>query len=224
MYNSRSIAKLVLAMSVFAAVLTAIPASAQDAPAITAFDEAFAKVSDYTVNLREFETKKESPAQNRTYEYWFKRPELVKTLIVSGPGSGSGGVWNGGGQISGHQGGVLSFVHMKVAVNDPRATTLRGYTIPQGLIQNQVDRFRTISGTLTQHPGPVLDGTPTDELDLDIKDPASNGNATRAIMYLSARTHFPVRQIQYEGSKIVYYEWFTDLKTNVGLRESDFPF
>ena len=44
------------------------------------------------------------------------------------------------------------------------------------------------------------------------------------ILYLSKETHWPVRQIMYDGSQIVLDETVTDLKTNVGLKESDFPF
>lgn len=210
-------------MPVLALAFCMLPASAGDSSAITAFDDAFAKVNDYTVTVRAHEVKGDR-VQDRTYNYWFKRPMLAKTLIVAGDGKGSGGVWNGGDKVSGHQGGMLAFIHLKVDLHDGRATSLRGYTIPQGLLQNEVDKYKEIKGELTEHPGPAIDGTPTDELDLKIADPASNDNITHAIMYISKTTHFPLRQIRYEGDKIVADETFSDLKTNVGLKDSDFPF
>jgi hypothetical protein len=43
-------------------------------------------------------------------------------------------------------------------------------------------------------------------------------------MYFSKETHWPMRQILYSGSQVVLDESVTDLKTNVGLKQSDFPF
>ena len=206
-----------------AAALVPLAAPAATTPAITAFDEAFAKVNDYTVTVRAHETKGDR-IQDRTYHYWFKRPNLAKTLIVAGDGSGSGGVWNGGDQVSGHQGGMLSFIHLKVGLHDPRATSLLGYTIPEGLLQNEVDKFKQINGKLSQRNGPAIDGVATDEIDLEIADPSANGGVTRAALYLNKQTHWPVRQVRWIGDKIVADETFLDLKTNVGLAAGEFPF
>ncbi len=210
-----------LAFALLAFPVTA--ARAASVPAIGAFDATFASVNDYTVTVRAHEVK-DDRVQDRTYHYWFKRPALAKTLIVSGESSGSGGVWNGGDRVSGHQGGLLSFFHLKVGLHDTRATSLRGYTIPDGLIQNEVDKYKDIKGDLTQHSGPVIDGAPTDEVQLLPADPAAIGGVTRLIVDVSKTTHFPVRQVRYEGEKIVAEETFSDLKTNVGLKDSDFPF
>ena len=206
-----------------AAALVPLAAPAATTPAITAFDDAFAKVNDYTVTVRAHEIKGDR-IQDRTYHYWFKRPNMAKTLIVAGDGNGSGGVWNGGDQVSGHQGGMLSFIHLKVGLHDPRATSLLGYTIPEGLLQNEVDKFKQIGGKLTQRNGPPIDGVATDEIDLEIADPSANGGVTRAAIYLNKQTHWPVRQVRWVGEKIVADETFLDLKTNVGLADSEFPF
>src|SRR5579872_6609274 len=210
----------VLALS-FALVQLCAPAAGT--PAITAFDEAFAKVNDYTVTVRSHEVKGDR-VQDRTYHYWFKRPSLAKTLIVSGDGNGSGGVWNGGDQVSGHQGGILAFIHLKVGLHDSRATSLRGYTIPQGLLQNEVDKYKDTKGDLSQRPGPEINGVATDEIDLKVADPSAGDGVTSAKLFLEKQTHWPVRQVRYIGEKIVADESFSDLKTNVGLSDSDFPF
>ena len=39
-------------------------------------------------------------------------------------------------------------------LHDRRAVSLRGYTIPQGLIMNQVAQYKEIKGALSQHAGP----------------------------------------------------------------------
>ncbi len=217
--------RLLFSIPVLALAATLIPLSAHASttPAIAAFDQTFSKINDYTVTVKAHETKGDS-SQDRTYHYWFKRPNLAKTLIVSGDGNGSGGVWNGGDKVSGHQGGMLSFIHRKVGLHDPLATSLRGYTIPEGLLQNEVDKFKNAAGELTQRSGPDIDGAATDEVDLKVTDPSASGGVTRMALYLNKQTHWPVRQVRWEGEKIVADETFLDLKTNVGLVDSDFPF
>lgn len=198
-------------------------AAANAAPAITAFDQAFAGVSDYTCVLHVHEAKG-TATQDRVYQYSFMKPHYARTLILDGDGKGSGGVWIGTDQISGHQGGILSGFHLKVDIHDPRAVSLRGVTIPDGLLQHIVDNYATIPGKLTQTDGGKIGGVSTDRLDLKVTDPASNADVTEQILYLSKDTDWPIRQIMYSGSQIVLDENVTDLKTNVGLTQSDFPF
>lgn len=215
--------RLLFSIPVLALALTLIPrpAPAATAPAITAFDDAFAKVNDYTVTIRAHEVLGDR-TQDRVYKYWFKKPSMAKTLITSGDGNGSGGVWKGGDTVSGHQGGMLSFIHLNVSIHDGRATSLRGYTIPEGLLQNEVDKYREIKGQLSQRNGPEMNGAATDEIDLQIADPSAYGGVTRAAIYLNKDTHWPVRQVRWVGDKIVADETFLDLKTNVGLTDADF--
>ncbi len=215
--------RLLFSIPVLALALTLVPRNAPAATtsAITAFDEAFAKVNDYTVTIRAREVLGER-TQDRTYKYWFKKPNMAKTLIVSGDGSGSGGVWKGGDTVSGHQGGMLAFIHLNVSIHDGRATSLRGYTIPEGLLQNEVDKFREIKGQLSQRNGPEIDGVPTEEIDFQYADPSAYGGITRASLFLNKNTHWPVRQVRWAGDKIVADETFVDLKTNAGLTDADF--
>lgn len=197
--------------------------AANSAPAIAAFDRAFADTNDYTAILHVHEAKG-NQTQDRVYQYQFMKPHFVKTLILEGDGKGSGGVWTGGDQVSGHQGGFLSGIHLKVSVHDPRAVSLRGVTIPDGLLQRIVDDYATTPGKLTQIDGGKVNGVLTDRLELRAADPASNYDVTDQILYLSKETHWPVRQVMYSGSQIVLDETVDDLKTNVGLKQSDFPF
>jgi hypothetical protein len=212
------LATLVLALS------PAREVSAENsAPAIAAFDQAFAATSDYTATLHVHEVLG-SATQDRVYQYQFMKPHYAKTLIVDGDGKGSGGVWVGTDQVSGHQGGLFSGIHLKVDIHDRRAVSLRGVTIPEGLLQRIVQNYATTPGKLTQEPGGKVGGVLTDRLDLKVTDPSSNDGVTEEILYLSTVTHWPVRQILYQGSQIVLDESVTDLKTNVGLTQQDFPF
>jgi outer membrane lipoprotein-sorting protein len=197
--------------------------AANSAPAIADFDKAFAATNDYTAVLHVHEAKG-TQTQDRVYQYAFMKPHYVKTLILDGADKGSGGVWVGGDQVSGHQGGILSGFHRKISVNDPRAISLRGATIPDGLLQRVVENYTTIPGKLAQTDGGKIGGVATDRLDLKVTDPSSDGGVTEQILYLSKETHWPVRQIMYDGSQIVVDETVSDLKTNTGLTQADFPF
>jgi hypothetical protein len=213
-------------LSLFGAIVGAscLAASAADqAPAIAAFDRAYSGVTDYTCILHVHEAKG-TQTQDRVYQYSFLNPHYVKTLILDGDGKGAGGVWVGGDQVSGHLGGILSGFHLKVGLHDPRAVSLRGVTIPDGLLPRIIDDYGTIPGKLTQTDGGRIGGIDTDRLELSVADPAANHDITDQIVYLSKETHWPIRQIMYSGSQIVLDESVNDLKTNVGLTKNDFPF
>lgn len=216
---------VVLAAAAIAALL--VPqgraAAATAPPAIEAFESAFAKVNDMTYELHSHESKG-SATQDRVYHYWFMKPHFAKTLIQSGDGRGAGGVWAGGDQVSGHQGGFLSGIHLKIGLHDGRAVSLRGYTIPEGLPQSIVATYEHVKGELKQSVGGRINGVQTDLLDLKVSDPASNNGISEQKLYLSQETHMPLRQILYDGSAAVLDQSFVDLKTNVGLTQGDFPF
>lgn len=221
---SKRISFLVLAAALVATLVPrADVRAANTAPAITAFEEAFAKTNDYTFELRSHETKG-SQTQDRIYQYWFMKPHFAKTLIESGDGRGSGGVWAGEDRVSGHQGGILSGIHLKVDIHDGRATSLRGYTIPQGLPQSIVETYKSVKGELKQSVGGKIEGQQTDLLVLKVTDPASNGGISEQRLYLSQDSHWPLRQIMFEGSTVVLDQSFLHLKTNVGLTQNDFPY
>jgi hypothetical protein len=212
-----------MAAAVAFAALSYAPAVRADntTPALVAFDKAWAGINDYTCKLHSHEVKGDQ-SQNRVYIYSFMKPHFAKTLIESGDGAGSGGVWSGGNTVSGHQGGILSGLHLNVDLHDPRAVSLRGFTIPDGLFPNIIAMYKTIPGTLTQTEGGKIGGVDTDRVELKPSNPASGGGITDMVLYLSKETHMPARQILYAGSQIVLDQSVTDLKTNVGLTQADF--
>lgn len=195
----------------------------KEEPAIAAFDRMFAGVNDYTCVLHSHEVNG-AKTQDRVYDYSFMKPHYLKTVILTGDGRGSGAVWEGGDDVSVHLGGILSGIHVKINVHDPRALSLHGVTIPDGLLPGIIDDYRTIPGTLTQSDGGKIGGVETDRLDLKVADPVLNHDITEQIVYFSKLTHWPIRQIMYSGSQIVLDESVYDLKINVALTQSDFPF
>lgn len=220
--TARHLFALALGAVLIAPAMAPQPASAASTPAIAAFDEAFAHTSDYTYALRSHEAKG-SGVQDRVYQYSFMKPHFAKTLIVSGDGSGSGGVWAGGDQVSGHQGGILSGFHLKVDLHDARATSMLGLTIPDGLIQNVVAQYVNTPGSISQRVGGRIDGVQTQLVTLDLASPNAMG-VTRMQIYFSDATHWPVRNIEWAGGTPLLDQSFLNVKTNTGLSQNDFPF
>lgn len=214
----------VLAASLCAMLAPITASAAQTAPAIAAFNRAFANTTSFTYQMHSQETKGSS-VQNRVYAYSFMKPHFAKTLILSGDGSGSGAVWTGGDQVSGHQGGFLSGIHLKVGLHDGRAVSLRGYTIPEGLPQSIVATYENVRGDLKEsNNSGAIEGQQTDLLTLKVADPASNGGISLQKIYLSQKTHFPLRQLLYAGDKVVLDQSFTNWNLDAHLSQNDFPF
>ena len=198
------------------------PASAATVPALTAFAEVLARVNDYTVIVHSHEVKGDQ-TQDRVYQFWFKKPHQVKTRIISGPGTGGGAVWTGGDTVSGHLGGLLSFIRLKVGIHDRRAVSLRGYTIPDGRLENVINKYTEIKGQLSEHNGPKIGGQESTMVELRVANQSDEPDVTRAVIYFSKTTHLPLAQIRYDANgKIVSQEIWTDLRTNIGLTDSDF--
>jgi outer membrane lipoprotein-sorting protein len=197
--------------------------AAGEEPAIAAFDRTFAGVNDYTCILHSHEVNG-ARVQDRVYQYSFMKPHYLKTLILSGDGRGSGAVWAGGDQVSSHLGGILSAVHVKISVHDPRVLSLHGVTIPDGILPGIIDDYATIPGILSQSDGGTIGGVAAVRLDLKVANPSSNHGITEQIVYFSKSTHWPIRQIMYSGSQTVLDESVDDLQLNPDLTKKDFPF
>ncbi len=169
----RSRTPLLILVAALAAVLLprAFADAASGTPALSAFDDAFAKTTSFTYKLHSHEVNNSGDVQDRVYDYSFMKPHFAKTLIESGPGKGSGAVWAGGDQVSGHQGGFLSGIHLKVGLHDARAVSIRGYTMPDGLPQNIVQRYTSVKGELSQtSDAGMIEGAQTDLLTLKVAD------------------------------------------------------
>lgn len=193
------------------ALLGAAPGSAA-----TAFLETWAKTPSYTTDIKVHETKG-SDVQDRTYRYAFLKPHFAKIDITGGPGRGGGAVWDGGDTVSGHQGGFLSGIHLKISIHDGRAVSLRGDTIDSGSFQNMADALKTApSETVSDE---TVNGTAADAVAIPYHD--DNG-ATKRVIVLSKATHLPIRRLTYAGEVVVKSEDFTNVNAAANLKESDF--
>jgi outer membrane lipoprotein-sorting protein len=207
------------AMLAIAASTTAVQAG----PILDEANAAFAKVNDYTATIAVHEVDGKN-ADDHVYAYAFKKPTSAKIDVLSGSNKGGGIVWTGGDKVKGHRGGMLSGIHLTLDLHDKQVVSLRGDSIDTGTIPAMLDRFKQVKGDVTEGPGMTIDGTPTDAVTLKVADPIADKGVSREVLYLSKTTHLPVRRDRFAGDALVKSEVFTNLKTNVGLKDSDFPF
>ena len=201
----------VAALTLGVALLGAAPTG----PA-AAFLDAWAKVPSYTANMKVHATRG-TDVQDRTYHYAFLKPHFAKIDITGGPGRGGGAAWSGGDTVSGHQGGILSGIHLKVSIHDGRAVDLRGSTIDQASFENMAEAIKAAPSVTNGEE--TVNGTAYDTVTYPYKDSL---DATKRTVYLSRTTHLPVRRVTYAGDKVVATEDFTDVNTSANLKESDF--
>jgi hypothetical protein len=205
-------AKGALALFPFGVVLLGATPSGPSA----AFLEAWEKIPSYTCSIRVHETKG-ADVQDRTYRYAYRKPHFARIDITGGPGRGGGAVWTGGDTITGHRGGMVSFIRLSKPINDPEAVDLRGGTIAQASFQNIADAIKA-APSLTSGEDTV-NGTAVDTMTFPYTD--ANG-ATKRTIFLSRTTHLPVRRVTYAGDAVVEDELFSDVNPEANLKESDF--
>ena len=183
--------------------------------AANAFLDTWAKMTSYTCDFKVHETKG-SDVQDRTYHYAYLKPHFARIDITGGPGRGGGAVWSGGDTVSGHQGGFLSGIHLKVSIHDGKAVDLRGATIQAASFQTFAEELANAPAASTEA---TVDGVATDAITVPFTDELG---ATKRVIYLSRATHLPVRRVTYAGDTVVAQEDFSNVNTAANLKESDF--
>jgi len=206
--------RLTAAASLFVFGLALLGAAPTGAAA--SFLDAWSKVQSYTTDIKVHETKG-TATQDRTYHYAFLKPHFARIDITGGPGKGGGASWKGGDTVSGHQGGLLSGIHLNISIHDPRAVDLRGYTIDDG-------SFASIASWIEAAPALTLgeeswNGTAYDTVAAPFSDALG---ATKRVLYLSKTTHLPARRVTFAGDTVVEDEVFTNINPQAALMEGDF--
>jgi outer membrane lipoprotein-sorting protein len=213
--NARTVSAAAMTLGVALLGATPLLGATASGPA-AAFLEAWAKVPSYTANITVHETKG-TDVQDRTYHYAYLKPHFAKIDITGGPGRGGGASWTGGDHVSGHQGGILSGIHLNVSIHDGRAVDLRGATIDMASFENMAEAIKAAPSVTNGEE--TVNGTAYDTVTYPYKDDI---DATTRVVYLSRATHLPARRVTYAGDKVVATEDFTDVNTSANLKESDF--
>jgi outer membrane lipoprotein-sorting protein len=205
-------AKLALAA---ATLSIALLGAAPTGPAAT-FLDAWSKVPSYTDTIK-IHVVKGTDVQDRVYHYSYLKPHFARIDITGGAGRGGGASWKGGDTVSGHQGGILSGVHLTISIHDARAVDLRGGTVVEASFDNIADSIK--SAATATNGEEAWSGATYDTVTIPYTD---TFGATKRIIFLSKTTHLPVRRVTYAGTAIVVDEAYSDVNTAAGLKESDF--
>ena len=205
------LANLALAAALGVALLGAAPTG----PA-AAFLDAWSKITSYTADIK-IHVVKGMDVQDRTYHYSYLKPHFARIDITGGAGRGGGASWKGGDTVSGHQGGLLSGVHLNISIHDARAVDLRGGTIDQASFDNVADNIK--SAATATNGEDTWNGTAYDTVTIPYTDPFG---ATKRVIYLSKTTHLPARRVTFAGSAVVIDEVYTNINPAANLKESDF--
>ena len=119
--------------------------------------------------------------------------------------------------MSGHQGGLLSGVHLTISVHDARAVDLRGGTIVQASFDDVADNIKSAASETNGED--TWNGTAYDTVTVPYTDAFG---ATKRVIYLSKTTHLPARRVTFAGTAVVIDEVYTDVNPAANLKESDF--
>ena len=216
-------AGLRLAVALALGLVSAAPAPADNTstPAFEELQKAWISIDDYHETIVVHEIY-HNDTQDRTYDYSFKKPSFAHLEVTAGPGRGSSAVWRGGDTVKGHQGGFLSMLRLTVSIDDRRATSLRGDTIDAASCAYEIKHFKETPGTLSEGPGPTIEGVTTTAVTLQVGDPAKNKGVSKDVLDISNETHMPLRREQYEGDTLVKSETFRNVQLNPGLKDADF--
>ncbi|MDQ6943952.1 MAG: hypothetical protein M3169_15750 [Candidatus Eremiobacteraeota bacterium] len=213
--NTRIASALAFAVGVTLLGWVAVSA-ATPSGAAAAFLEAWGKVSSYSANMKVHETKG-TDVLDRTFHYAYLKPHFAKIDITGGSGRGGGAVWKGGDTVTGHRGGMVSFVKLTKSIHDPEATGLRGGTIAEASFENMAEAVKAAASATNGEE--TVNGTAYDTVTIPFTD--ANGS-TKRVIFLSRASHLPARRVTYAGNTVVETEDFTDVNTAANLKESDF--
>jgi len=219
------VCRSVITMGLVAAIVAAAGDRAgalSNARALDTAAAAFAKVTDYQMNVSVHETSSDR-VEDRVYSVWFKNPAQERVEIDAGPDKGRQIVWQGGAKVKTRRSGLLGRLRATLDLHDGAVSTLRGDSIDTLTIPAMLADFTAIKGKIFQGPGPEIGGAHSIAVTLAVEDPAVDNGVTRIVLYLSDATHLPVRRERFSGALLVKTEDLTDLRVNAGLTAADFP-
>jgi hypothetical protein len=183
-----------------AATLSAPAAGNKPTPALEEFQKTFAGIKDYQFQIVTHETTDDGKhAEDRVYLFRYRKPSDAQIMVQQGRDKGGAATWHGGDTVSGHHGGFLSGIHLTKSIHDRDTTSLRGDILTSDAYDTELQHFAET-----------------------VSDPKANANVSKDVLFLSNSSHLPLGRDQYVGSLLVKTEKFKEIKTNIGLKDSDF--
>jgi len=214
-----------LSAAAFLCLLAPLASSAAEAPTVRSVVEAFASMygslSDYQCRMEE-ECWQGSRHEERTINFYFKKPRFIRMDILKGNrfgDTGSVGVYRGDGKVQGRKGGLLGFLSVTVDKHDPQATTVRGLAFDESDLQATLERMRfhlAESACTLSTVGGIY------ELTFEPRDPSRNAGVTRDVIRLDAVTLLPASADSWEGERLVQHAKWSSYLVDAGLPDQLF--
>lgn len=183
--------------------------------ALAKFAAVWGKLNSYTCSLSAHEVLG-TRVQDRSYNFIFRKPYDTKMDITGGDGKGGAAVWHGGDTLRGHKGGIISFIHKTLKIDDPEATSLRGTTIAQANFGAILDHVKSLKGSIKA----TASGDIT-TIDFSVPDPSGDLNVTKERIVL-ASSGLPAEYDQWEGETLVRRIAYSDVIVDPQLTDADF--
>jgi len=217
----RRIVTIVLASCV-CATASAPCADAQQSDVGTewsAFQKVAAHFTDATFLLVNHTTSADQQLDS-TLRVWFRKPHYAKCEVVAGNGAGGIAVWRGGDMVLVRPPGLLSRFVLALGRHDPHVVDARGRSCGQTTRDNFASDFAA-GGTLSESPGPNVDGAPTDVVTW-ARDPGDKAADSRRELFISRTTHLPAELKSFAAERLVEDTFYRDIHLDTGLPFSTF--
>jgi hypothetical protein len=188
---------------------------------VEAFASMYESLSDYQCRMEE-ECWLGSRHEERTINFYFKRPRFIRMDILKGNrfgDTGSVGVYRGDGKVRGRKGGLLGFLAVTVDKYDPQATTVRGLAFDDSDLQATLEKMRF---HLAESACALSTSGGIHELTFEPRDPSRNAGVTKDIIRLDTVTLLPSSSDSWEGERLVQHAEWSSYLLDVGLPDKLF--
>lgn len=183
----------------------------------------YTSIDDYQCRLMEWCYKGKN-YEKRVINFYFKKPRNIRMDIVFGNkpfDSGSSGVFRGGDKVTGHKGGILSGVPLRVSKYDPLSTTIRGTTFDQSDLQSIAERLENHIRTNSSIKINIVNGEEFEFTCISV-NPSDHEGISKDIIRLNRNTLLPSYCDRYEGDRIVQHTIWKYYIVNAGLPDELF--
>lgn len=214
------------------AAVPAEPGTEELFPIFQKFQESYDKINDYTAILHKEEMSIEDGKWTKEdLDFWFKKPFAIKIKWISGPKKGREALFIEGknkNRIQIHLGGLISIVLPRVDLdpNSDLAKDESGHTIREAGLGYMMDEIIKVT-TGAHNKGELtlkVVGKEGDILKVERDLPSGKGYASeKLIIYIDQNLGIPIGVERYHANGKMFGKYiYKDLKTNQGLKDSEF--
>lgn len=160
--------------------------------------------------------------EERSYDYTFCRPKLIRMKILQGPDHGSTLVYREG-RVVVRPGGLFSFLRQTFEPEHPRVTTIRGGRVDQTDFWFIVDLMKAETCVLRYEGQEDVLGNVADVLELTRRAASSGGDYQKGRFWVERDSGLIVKYELYDKEdKLAFRQTHEEVQFNPGLLEDFF--